>query len=256
IEKVFKENFGCLSLDHQMIDGLVDEIEDLKSVLSKIDSKQTYINASSLFSALQELSNTINNFGIDIDNPEKFLKDYQAIKDEYERLYTLINTTYANTLFEVDKRKLNEELLKIEPKFSAYEEHKKFLSQQDGNSIVEELYKNFAQEYSNKNLSSLMSLISDEWQSQSDGTTLMDLEDTLGNSFSIFDEVNCNISSLNIQNVSSNLYRVNYVITIVGLIYENGIKHEEKSSVYEEVRIENGRAKISKTLNGRFWQER
>lgn len=256
IEKVFKENFGCLALDHQMIDGLVDEIEDLKSVLSKIDSKQTYINASSLFSALQELSNTIDNFGIDLDSPEKFLKDYQAIKDEYERLYTLINTTYANTLFEVDKRKLNEELLKIEPKFSAYEEHKKFLSQQDGNSIVEELYKNFAQEYSNKNLSSLMSLISDEWQSQSDGTTLMDLEDTLGNSFSIFNEVNCNISSLNIQNVSSNLYRVNYVITIVGLIYENDIKHEEKSSVYEEVRIENGRAKISKTLNGRFWQER
>lgn len=256
IVKMFKDNFGCLPLNHQMIDGLLEEIEDLKQILSKLGMKQTYIDASSLIKDAQTLYQNVENFGIDIDNPKKFLKDYQAMKDEHDKLYELVNTTFASTLFELDKRKLNELLLEIGARFGAFEDHKKFLSEQGGNTLVENLYRTFAQEYSNKNLSSLMSLISDDWQSQSDGTTLMDLEDTLGNSFNIFNEIRCDISGLSIQKTSPNTFRVSYVITIEGLIYDNDIKHTEKSSVSEEVTLKDGKVKISKTYDGRFWQTR
>lgn len=98
-----------------------------------------------------------------------------------------------------------------------------------------------------------MNLLSDQWESSSDGTTLMDLEETLDNSFSVFDEINCSIENLDIFKLSANKYQISYVITIKGYIYDNDIKHLEKSSVKEEVLIENSKAKISKTLNGNFW---
>ena len=48
--------------------------------------------------------------------------------------------------------------------------------------------------------------------------------------------------------------KVTYDIAIVGKNFENDVKHEEKSSVSEEVVVQaGGKIKISKTLEGRFW---
>lgn len=51
-------------------------------------------------------------------------------------------------------------------------------------------------------------------------------------------------------------YRVDYVITIQGENYENDIKHIEKSSVSEEVKIIDGKPKITQTLSGKYWKSR
>jgi len=68
--------------------------------------------------------------------------------------------------------------------------------------------------------------------------------------------VKCTIDSLSISQAGANTYRVTYVVTIQGENYENDIKHVEKSSVSEEVRIIDGKPKISQTLNGKYWTVR
>lgn len=254
IQSTFKENFSCLPLDSQMGAGLIEEIEALEDLIDKLKSKPTYMDAKELLQAASALLNQIKNFGIDLDSPENFLKEYQRMLDEHSRLHELTNKTYASALFEIDKKKINEILLQIEPYFSALDEHKKSLAQGSGDMHIENLYRQFAQYYSAKNLSGMMSLLSDEWMSSSDGTTLMDLEDTLSNSFSIFNEIKCEIGTLYINPMGNNKYSVSYTITIEGINYENDIRHLEKSAVTEEVGLVGEKAKILKTLNGKFWK--
>jgi hypothetical protein len=53
--------------------------------------------------------------------------------------------------------------------------------------------------------------------------------------------------------VGTDLWQVSYDITITGRIFENNIKHEEKSSVTEQVQLDSRGGKIVRTLQGRFW---
>lgn len=119
---------------------------------------------------------------------------------------------------------------------------------------VNKLYQSFQEAYNSKNESKIMALISDEWESTGDGTTASDLSVNLRNSFRIFDQIGCTISNLQITQSSSGKYVARYDITIKGTIFKGNIRHEEKSSVSEEVTIDDsGKARITKTLNGRFW---
>jgi hypothetical protein len=119
--------------------------------------------------------------------------------------------------------------------------------------LIKAFYDKFKSAYESKNDSQVMSFISDEW-SAGDGTTLSDLQENLRNSFSVFNEIRYNISNLNIEKLPDGNYKVTYDVTITGRIYENNIKHEEKSLVSEIVVIDkSGKVKIFKTLSGRFW---
>jgi len=121
-------------------------------------------------------------------------------------------------------------------------------------TVVKALYQSFASFYNSKNDSRLRSLISDDWESDGDGTTLSDLEMNLRSSFRIFDQIGCTISNLKITRKESDKFIASYDITIKGAIFRNNIRHEEKSTVIEEVVVDSsGKAKITKTLNGRFW---
>jgi hypothetical protein len=100
-------------------------------------------------------------------------------------------------------------------------------------------------------------MLSDKWQAN-DGSTLSDLQMNLRRTFKMFDEVKYNIQNLSMQLVGSgngySNYLVSYDVTITSRIYKRNLKHEEKSSINEEVTIEgSGNPKISKTLGGRFW---
>lgn len=187
-----------------------------------------------------------------------FLELRKIIKDLFLERRSFLITKEQNE----NKAKVDEEIKKAnaEALQKAIEKTQKEEAQiQAEYAKIEEiktLYSNFSQYYSSKDLSSLLSLISDDWESVSDSTTLMDLEDTLDNSFSIFDEVKCDISSLNINKIDENRYSVHYVISIVGFIYDSDIEHLEKSSVLEEVIIDKDQVKILKTLNGNYWQKR
>jgi len=118
---------------------------------------------------------------------------------------------------------------------------------------VQEFYSNFKQAYESKSEYQIVNFISNNWES-SEGTTISDLEDNLRRIFNIFDNINYNISNLTIVPIADNTFRVNYDVEIIGVNYERNLKHEEKSSVCEEIMIDNkGKVKIYKTINGRFW---
>ncbi|MBI5189065.1 MAG: hypothetical protein HZA22_00110 [Nitrospirae bacterium] len=118
---------------------------------------------------------------------------------------------------------------------------------------VRDLYDGFREAYESRDGSRVMSFIGDEWEA-GDGTTLSDLERNLSGTFGMFDEVRFTISGLNTQTMPDGGYVVNYDVTIRSRSYENDITREEKSSVSEKVEVgPDGRARITKTLTGRFW---
>ncbi len=117
---------------------------------------------------------------------------------------------------------------------------------------IREFYGRFREAYEARNDSLLISFIADDWQA-GDGTTLADLQGNLSRSFRVFDEISYQLSNLNAIKASG-WYNVTYDVTITSRIYRRNIKHVEKSQVTEMVAIDaQGKPKITRTLNGRYW---
>jgi len=120
-------------------------------------------------------------------------------------------------------------------------------------SAVSALYDQFKQAYESRNDSRIMSFMGDDWEA-GDGTTLSDLQENISRSFRTFDEIKYTIQNLKIELKSEGRYLVGYDVTITSRIYKRNLKHEEKSSVNEEVVIDgSGKPRIARTMNGRFW---
>ncbi len=123
---------------------------------------------------------------------------------------------------------------------------------QDRTAEVKEFYDRFKQAYESRNEARLMGLIADTW-SAGDGTTVDDLRDHFRNMFSVFNEIRVSVSNVQARQSGPDRWQVTYDITITGRIFDNNIRHEEKSSVTEEVRLDSRGGKIVRTLEGRFW---
>jgi hypothetical protein len=122
---------------------------------------------------------------------------------------------------------------------------------------IKSFYDKFKEAYESQNDSQVMAMLSDDWEA-GDGSTLSDLQMNLRRTFKMFDEVKYNMQNLSMRLVESGngywRYLVSYDVTITSRIYKRNLKHEEKSSINEEVTIDrSGKPKISKTLGGRFW---
>ncbi len=117
---------------------------------------------------------------------------------------------------------------------------------------VQDFYERFARNYSRRDLTAVIRMLDSNWSAE-DGSTILDLEETLDNSFRVFDEVECQISNVRVISHEDNVVRVQYTINITGHIYRNRIRHEENSQVSEKVRLDNGRTVILRTLGGQFW---
>jgi hypothetical protein len=118
--------------------------------------------------------------------------------------------------------------------------------------LVRDFYTQFEEVYESRNESAVMAMISDDWES-GDGTTLDDLQGYLHNSFTVFDQITYQISNFK-YSWNGSPYGVSYDVTITGRNFRHNLKHEEKSSVNEEVSLDNsGKPRIIRTLNGRFW---
>ncbi len=232
----------------------IQELMALKGKLIEQKRLEDSVVESLMLKEVKALHAKVEDFAI--SETEEYIATYKALSAEYKKHATVLEEAKAKGTGVPDQMQIANLLYHIQQRLASHEDHINSLAQTGKQSLVEQLYVRFAQEYSNKNLPSLMSLLSDEWMSSSDGTTLMDLEATLGNSFSIFNEVTCTIDSLYITQTGADTYRVNYTVIIQGENYENDIKHVEKSSVSEEVRIIDGKPKISQTLNGKYWTVR
>lgn len=122
-----------------------------------------------------------------------------------------------------------------------------------GLSNISSMYENFRQAYESRNDSQVMGFMGDDWEA-GDGTTLSDLQENLDRTFRTFDEIRYNIQNLKIEPKPGGKYAASYDVTITSRIYKRNIKHEEKSSVNEEVMLDDsGKPKITRTMNGRFW---
>lgn len=117
---------------------------------------------------------------------------------------------------------------------------------------VRDLYSGFKYAYEQRDEYGVVSFLGDDWEA-GDGTTLSDLQDNFARTFRTFDEIRYDLTNLNILKQPVGGYLVTYDVTITSCIYGRNIKHEEKSSVSEIVSLEDGKARITKTLNGRFW---
>lgn len=118
--------------------------------------------------------------------------------------------------------------------------------------VVIDFYQAFKDAYESRNESAVMAMIGDEWEA-GDGTTLADLQGYLRNSFTVFDQITYKLSQLTCS-WNGRAFEVSYDLTITGRNYLYNLKHEEKSTVNEEVSLDSrGQLRISRTLNGRFW---
>lgn len=117
---------------------------------------------------------------------------------------------------------------------------------------VQSLYANFAAAYQSRNLNAVVSFLAPDWQTDQ-GTTRFDLEDTLSNSFRVFDTVTFTISGLQVRPLSESVFQASYSTHLVGHIRRLNIKHEEKSSVVDTVIVTPDGPRIKHTSGGSFW---
>jgi len=205
-------------------------------LLGYLSKKNTVLRISLLPPAnnsAAQLDNLIGNYQSEL---EKWKEQQDREQDEYEK---------RRREYEEDQARLRAE-----------EENKK--QAEEGKSaaalsLVTAMYDQFKQAYESRNDSRIMSFMGDDWEA-GDGTTLSDLEENISRSFRTFDEIKYNIQNLKVELKSEGRYLASYDVTITSRIYKRNLKHEEKSSVNEEVVIdESGRPRINRTLNGRFW---
>ncbi len=118
---------------------------------------------------------------------------------------------------------------------------------------VADFYNAFKQAYEGRNESLVMSFISDDWTAPG-GVTLFDLEENLRNMFSVFDEVEYQLSGLSVQPAEAGRYKTSYQVSIKGRNFDNDLLHEESSEVSEIVEIgPDKKLKIVQTQGGSYW---
>jgi len=116
---------------------------------------------------------------------------------------------------------------------------------------VQRFYEEFAQAYSSMNLSRLTRMMTPDWRA--DDADLSDLEDTLSNSFRVFDRIQFKIQGLSIQPSGPDRFEASYSATITGHINQLGLKHEETARVSDTVVNTPDGMKIQRTRGGRLW---
>ncbi len=118
---------------------------------------------------------------------------------------------------------------------------------------VKELYNQLKQAYESKSMPGITGCISSQWQA-SDGTTLSSLQANLAKAFKTYDEIRYTIQNLNISKIAEGKYKATYAIVLSVKINKTNTKQEERHNVTDEATIDNsGKAKIAKTLSGKFW---
>lgn len=127
--------------------------------------------------------------------------------------------------------------------------------QPDQSQAIRDLYQKFAEAYQRKDVRGVTKWLSPKWTSAS-GSSSMDLEETLGNSFRVFDTIQFQIQGLQIQKTSDTEYRASYTALLTGRINRQNLKHEDKASVTDTVSITPEGPRISKTSGGNLWSKK
>lgn len=183
---------------------------------------------------------------------------YQQAAAKEPAVMGFLNTAVGDPKLSPDRQKFFARLQQeYEQKFFFIRQWAKISSQPPSKPVDEQLvkdfYAQFKEAYEAKNDSRLMSLLSDNWEA-GDGTTLFDVESYFRNMFTVFDEIQVDIRNLRVESMGSNQCRVHYELEITGRVYADDLTHQERSDVVEELEVtDNGRVRIVRTPQGRFW---
>ncbi|MDD5298800.1 MAG: hypothetical protein PHU46_18020 [Rhodocyclaceae bacterium] len=120
--------------------------------------------------------------------------------------------------------------------------------------MVKKFYQDFASAYQSRNLPLLLRFLASDWQAE-DGSDLRDLENTLGNSFRIFDSIQVSISGLGVR-VSGTGYQASYTIKLTGHMPRLKKNHEESSQVEDTLVATPDGLKIRRTRGSLNWTPR
>jgi len=242
LEEMDTANRICVK--EKEIRRLITAIPEIQIQVQKIEEEYKYLEQSQRIEARYTFERMIK----DLRDCMQVILDMKQSLDS-SKTNELILVTKLNGL---DKQSLNL-ILKISKTIQQLEINNKKEETNLVQNNIKDFYANFKQAYESKNESQVVNFISNDWES-ADGSNISDLESNLRRIFNIFDNINYNISNLNIVSIDDNTFRVNYDVEITGVNYERNLTHKEKSSVSEEVTVNpRGGVKINKTLNGRFW---
>ncbi len=191
----------------------------------------------------------------------KLGKEYLAIRAKIEKIMALRRAYFIKKRQEENRKESEKQAKAISDKLKeegeniAKKDTELFQKINENKDLIKEFYSNFKEVYESKDIPSIVSLLSDDWESSADGTTVSDLENYLTNSFNVFDDIEYKISNLRIvdDKNSNDTYTAYYQLEITGYILDDDITHTEKSNVVEKLQITNGNVKILKTIGGRFW---
>ena len=86
----------------------------------------------------------------------------------------------------------------------------------------------------------------------SDGTGVTDLEENLRTNFRLYDIIKFSLSGLTVTGAGGVLQAC-YNTVITSRILKRNLTHEEKAAVCDELKRENGKLRISRTLSGSYW---
>lgn len=126
------------------------------------------------------------------------------------------------------------------------------LAAEDRTAEVRAFYDKFRAAYEARNAAQVMALISSGWGAGADDTTLEDLEENLRSNFRLYDEIKFSVSGLKVAQQGAALQAC-YDTVITSRIFKRNLRHEEKASVCDELKEEEGRLRITRTLSGRYW---
>lgn len=122
-----------------------------------------------------------------------------------------------------------------------------------GEAEVRAFYDRFRAAYEGRNAGAVMNLVSPDWSSGDEVGDFQELEASLRASFRLYDEIKYSLAGLKAESLGGGGWRACYEAAITSRIFKRNLKHEEKSSVCEELREEGGRLRIVRTLSGRYW---
>lgn len=128
----------------------------------------------------------------------------------------------------------------------------KTLAAEDQTGAIQAFYDKFKAAYEGRNAPAVTALISPDWTTGSDDTAISDLDENLRTNFRLYDEIRFSISGLKVTS-KGKTQEACYDTVITSRIFKRNLKHEEKASVCDELKAENGKLKIARTLSGRYW---
>jgi hypothetical protein len=210
---------------------LVKQANELTK-LSRIELESLMKNTETLFKGL--LNDPYNDFSA---------ASYAMFKANMDRGEYANDMKYINDGIRILPEQLISAIDAIKTRLANYD---------DKTEAVKRFYDQFKAAYEARNESGLMNCLSDQWEA-GDGTTLSDVEDYFRNMFTVFDEIRLDITNMKVEKSGGETYRVSYDLLITGRIFADNMTHKEKSSVFEEVTVSDGKIKISRTPEGRFW---